>query len=225
MAIVGVYVRWGDYDAACIAVPDARLGVKFKCGKCSRGVVQPFMGGKCLLCGAVVSIVDDRARPKLFDRESAKDHEADAIDLLTGDARLMDEQDYETNAYTIRNAADKKAKARHAKTRKAVRTEKQKKLARWMKQNGYTNGDLMAKLSLDKWDRTTPEERTAISRRTTAIGRIKRKYCQHMKLAPKLRAAGKHAGVLCCPSCCEPVSAEVIRAWNERLRGSEDLVL
>lgn len=60
MAIVGIAVRWDGQDYSCIAVPDARLGVKFKCGKCGRGVVPPFTGEKCLLCGAVVSIVDDR---------------------------------------------------------------------------------------------------------------------------------------------------------------------
>lgn len=136
----------------------------------------------------------------------------------------MPEQDYLTNAYAIRNAADRKAKARTAKTRKAVRTEKQKKLARWMKQNGYTNADLWAKLGLDGWDIKTPEQRTAMSRRTAAVAAIRKKYCDHMKLAPKLRASGPHVGKLACPSCSKPVSAEVIWKWKEK-KSQEDLVV
>jgi hypothetical protein len=59
MAIVGISVRSDGVDYACVAIPDASLGVKFKCGKCRRGVVPPLIGEKCKCCGAQVSIVDD----------------------------------------------------------------------------------------------------------------------------------------------------------------------
>lgn len=131
----------------------------------------------------------------------------------------MPEQDYLTNSYAIRNAANTKAAARKARGKPAKRDARAKKLERWLKRNGYTNADLWAKLGRDGWDMKTPEERTAISKRTRALREVKRRFCDHMRLAPKLRASGPNAGRVCCPSCHRPVPGEIIAAWEAKKDG------
>jgi hypothetical protein len=43
-----------------MAIPDKETGFRFKCGKCRRGVVAPFISASCAVCGAVVGAIDDR---------------------------------------------------------------------------------------------------------------------------------------------------------------------
>lgn len=133
---------------------------------------------------------------------------------------MAEDDDYFTNPYHIRQMADRKAKARKAKGKPAKRDARALKLENWMKRNGYTNLDLLAKLGRDSWDKKTPEERTAMAKRTNAIRVIKRKYCQHMNHPPKLRKGGRHAGEWTCPSCNEPVSREVLAAWGAKKGGA-----
>lgn len=53
----------------------------------------------------------------------------------------------------------------------------------------------------------TPEEREAWITRANAARALKPQFCDHMKLPPKLRKTGKHAGEWVCPSCHTPVPA------------------
>jgi len=143
----------------------------------------------------------------------------------------MPEQDYETNAYTIRNAADKRAQARRAKTLKAKRTARQKHIDRVIAANDITSSEIWSWLS--RYGHTMPHglpseevkaRRSENGRRAVAIAAVKRRFCQHGKKAPKLRASGKFAGQHCCPSCWQPVGPEVVAMWEAKNR-EEDLVL
>jgi hypothetical protein len=121
----------------------------------------------------------------------------------------MDEQDYLTNAYEVRNAKDKRAQERRAKTLKAKRTARQKHVDRVVAANGFTSTDLLSWLTRHgkyRMAANTPIEevkatQSANGKRGSVLAAIKRRFCRHDKLAPKLRASGKNVGKWVCPSC------------------------
>jgi hypothetical protein len=62
--INGVVVNRNGMQYMCMAIPDGKIGIKFKCGACSRGVIPTKIGELCAICGADVVAIDDGSRDR-----------------------------------------------------------------------------------------------------------------------------------------------------------------
>ncbi len=76
----------------------------------------------------------------------------------------------------------------------------------------YTSSELHAELGrrrrqvlADK----APEVLVERLEKSKAVRKIRREFCDHSKLAPKLRGSGPNKGRMCCPSCFRPVDGGV----------------
>lgn len=115
--------------------------------------------------------------------------------------------------------------ARRSKTARVARDRRQQTLHKFMVRSGLTSRDLLVYLSIERYKRRTPEQNSAAAKKSSIVAALKRKYCDHMRRAPKKRASGQYAGKWCCPSCMEPVDAEILAAWHKKSAPDDDLVV